>query len=141
MDSQVSGPEWAGLIIQGVAAAAAAVAAGFSWGTAHGLKKQRERENRVAESQRLNLIHQQISEVARTLEEAPAETLWAQMRLRAELVVTTIRLPKCVQLVEVRWTPDTAAQLSGLASAAIAEVETAQKIVWEGMGVEGKGGG
>lgn len=90
----------------------------------------------------MHLIHELVSEIARTVEEDPAQTLWAQMRLRAELgdaaifLPEIIRFPKCVQLLELRWTPDTAAEMLALASDAIAEVEEAQTNVWSGLKLE-----
>jgi hypothetical protein len=138
----ITGVHWAALAAQTVAAIAAAFAAVFAYLAARRMKKQQEHESRVRASEHLKQIHRLITELVDAAHNAPGNRFRAQLYLRSELGVTTVPLPKCVELVDPsrdelvvsddprRSTFDT------LASAAMAEVEEAQRSVWKDEIVE-----
>jgi hypothetical protein len=142
----MTGAHWAALVVQAVAAIAAAVAAVFAWLAARRIKQQQETESRVRASEHLKQIHRLITELVNAAHNAPDDIFRTQLYLRSELSVTTVPLPKCLELVDPdrgdlrvsdnpRWS-----DFDRLASDAMAEVEEAQISVWQGEIVDIIGG-
>ena len=121
------------LLIQAVASVSAAVAAVFAWLTARAVKKDKENDRRHRASEHLKTILRLISELVDVAHRDVTQTFAVQMRLRAELGVTYVPLPKCIELVDpAHGRTFTIPELDTLAPAALAEVEAAQQTVWEG---------
>jgi len=133
-----TGAEWATLIIQSVAAIAAAAAAVFAWLTARRLKLEHEYELRDRASEHLKQIHRLITELVEVAHTNPHGLFPIEMNLRAELGVSRVPLPKCIELVDVRLgdlpvhNDPRRSDFDKAAEAAIAEVERAHETVWKG---------
>lgn len=131
--SEMRVADWATLVIQATSAVAAATAAIFAWRTARQVKDERDFESRLRASEHFKRIHRLITELVEIAHRSPSQTFAVQMHLRSELgVVTYVPLPKCLELVDSSRGDITFPELDRVANEAIAEVEDAQKAVWEG---------
>jgi hypothetical protein len=123
--------EWWALIIQAIATVFAGVAAGFAWRTARNVRRQSESEARHRSSEHLKVIHRLITDLAHTVNTSPADYFIPSMRLRTELLVSSVPLPSCIEVVDEALGELSVSQFNRLAPAALKEVEAAQKVVWK----------
>lgn len=77
----------------------------------------------------MKTIHRLITEFAEELREGK-DTFRIRMLLRAELSVTAVPLPRCLDLIPPDFEPESEIDFDLLAAAAIEELDAAQRTVW-----------
>jgi hypothetical protein len=147
LSSDVSSPrecrndygDWIGLSLQVVATVAAAAAAFAAWRSVVGVSKERKADARWRADEHLKHIHALITEWSQAYFQDRHRALIVLMALRSEVrVMTELEgpLPRRLALTTTDARTIMPDDVSGLAEAAIAEVEDAQARVWKGHTVE-----
>ena len=126
----MSGTEWTALILQGIAALSAAVAAVFAWLTARSVDRRSQNEARIRADEHLKSILRLITGVVDAVHNHPKDDFIPKMHLRAELGVTYVELPLCLELVDPARGDLSLQAFDRLAAEALSEVEAARKEVW-----------
>jgi uncharacterized membrane protein YcjF (UPF0283 family) len=131
--------DWIGISLQVVATVAAAAAAIAAWRSVVGVSKEREADARLRADEHLKHIHALITEWSLAFHPDRARAFGVLMALRRELqVVTSLEgpLPRCVALANTDHSTIKPDDVSGLAEAAVTEVEDARYRMWKGHSVD-----
>jgi len=125
--------DWIGLVLQVIATVAAAAAAIAAWRSVVGVSKQRKADARLRADEHLKHIHALITEWSQAYFQDRARAFVIFMALRAEVhVVTALEgpLPRSLALVNTDHSTIKPEEVSGLAEAAVTEVEEARARMW-----------
>jgi hypothetical protein len=141
MDAQASttGVEWAALVIQAVAAIAAATAAVAAWRSVVGISRERKADARWRADEHLKHIHALITEWSQAYFQDRGRAFVILMALQAEVHVTTDLegpLPRSLALANTDHSTIMPDDVSGLAEAAVTEVEEARSRMWKDHSVD-----
>jgi hypothetical protein len=141
MGAQVSttGAEWAALGLQVVATGAAAAAAIAAWRSVVGVSKERKADARWRADEHLKHIHALITEWSQAYFKDRGRAFVILMALRAEVhVITDLEgpLPRSLALANTEHRTIMPDDVSGLAEAAVTEVEEARSRMWKDHSVD-----